>query len=63
MKDAKVMCRGPVGAVWHSIFKPELHEENPLMTWPTRDGAEDAARMQGAAAIPVNQLGGRRAAR
>lgn len=56
MKDSKVMCRGPVGAEWHSIFKPELHAELPLLTWPTREGATDAARMQGATVVPLNQI-------
>jgi hypothetical protein len=61
MKDCKVMCRGRVGAVWLSIFKPVEHDELPVMTWPTREGAQNAAEMQGAAVIPINQLGSRRA--
>ena len=56
MKDSKVMVRGPIGAEWHSIFKPEKHAELPLMTWPTREGAQSAAQMQGAAVIPINQV-------
>lgn len=60
MKDCKVMVRGAVGAEWHSILAPTKHEELPLMTWPTREGANAAAEMQGAAVIPINQLGKRR---
>lgn len=56
MKDCKVMVRGPVGAEWQSILAPVKHEELPVMTWPTREGANAAAQMQGAAVIPINQL-------
>ncbi len=60
MKDAKVMVRGRVGAEWQSILAPVKHEELPVMTWPTREGAQTAAEMQGAAVIPINQLTHRR---
>jgi hypothetical protein len=60
MKDCKIMVRGRVGAEWQSILSPVKHEELPVMTWPTRDGAQIAAEMQGAAVIPINQLTRRR---
>lgn len=55
MKDAKVMRRGKTGVEWHSLMNPGK-DPPPLILWSTREGADDAARTQGAAVIPVNQV-------
>lgn len=56
MKDCKVLCGTPTGAVWSSILAAFSGEQRNVMSWPTREGAEAAARMQGAAVIPMNQV-------
>lgn len=56
MKDCNVMCRGPTGAVWRSWIARNLFPSE-LMTWPTREGAQAAADMQGAAVVPANTVG------
>jgi hypothetical protein len=57
IKDWRVMCRGPAGVEWHTIARPL---PLPPMLWPTREGARDAAEIQGATVIPENQLKERR---